>query len=313
MVHIRIEGAIAMRLGNRAAAGPAAAGPGRFRRSAADPPRATALLSGLPRAAPPPVPVPRPAAPAAPRLHARVTGPPDAPYEVVCVPGLGCSHRYFAPFARALAPEVRVTAVDLPGFGRSPGPAAALDIRGLAAALADWLRATGRTGLPLVANSMGCQVVVDLAVHAPDVAGPLVLNSPTVDPAARSAVRQLARMARDTIREPPALVPVVARDYLRCGPGRLAATLRHALADPIERKLPNVAVPAVVVRGARDPVVPHAWAAEAARLLPRGHLVEIPGAAHAVNFSTPAPLAHITRTLLPATARPCPAPAFGPA
>lgn len=37
------------------------------------------------------------------RVHAALLGPPGAP-EVVCVHGLGCSYRYWLPFARALAP-----------------------------------------------------------------------------------------------------------------------------------------------------------------------------------------------------------------
>ncbi|GEC02399.1 hypothetical protein SSP24_00540 [Streptomyces spinoverrucosus] len=44
-------------------------------------------------------------------------------------------------------------AVDLPGFGRTPGPPGPLDVHGLSLALADWLRATGRGPAPLVADS----------------------------------------------------------------------------------------------------------------------------------------------------------------
>ncbi|MGW4663450.1 alpha/beta fold hydrolase [Streptosporangium sandarakinum] len=80
-------------------------------------------------------------------MYAAVLGPASAP-EVVCVHGLGCSHRYFLPLARHLAPASRVVAVDLPGFGRTPGPREPLDIRGLSLALAGWLRATGRGGSP---------------------------------------------------------------------------------------------------------------------------------------------------------------------
>jgi pimeloyl-ACP methyl ester carboxylesterase len=55
----------------------------------------------------------------------------------------------------------------------------------------------------------------------------------------------------------------------------------------VERQLPRVAAPVLVVRGTRDRIVPQAWAERAARLLPRGRLAVIPGAAHAVNFSYP--------------------------
>ncbi|GAB2469481.1 hypothetical protein GCM10027187_42050 [Streptosporangium sandarakinum] len=80
-------------------------------------------------------------------MYAAVLGPASAP-EVVCVHGLGCSHRHFLPLARHLAPASRVVAVDLPGFGRTPGPREPLDIRGLSLTLAGWLRATARGGGP---------------------------------------------------------------------------------------------------------------------------------------------------------------------
>ncbi|GAA2797856.1 alpha/beta hydrolase [Saccharopolyspora taberi] len=230
------------------------------------------------------------------RVHAAVLGPSGAP-DVVCVHGLGCSHRSFLPLARCLAPEFHVVALDLPGFGRTPGPRKPLDVRGLSAALASWLRATGRQGAPLVANSAGCQVIVDLAAHEPGLLGPVVLNGPTMDRRARSAARQLGRLIRNSPLEPPALVAVLARDYLDCGPRRLLATFRYLLDDPIERKLRHVRTPAVVVRGSRDPVAPRAWAQEVAAELPRGRYAEVPGAGHTLHFSAPAQLADIVRSL----------------
>ncbi|MBB2911476.1 pimeloyl-ACP methyl ester carboxylesterase [Streptosporangium becharense] len=228
------------------------------------------------------------------RMHAAVLGPASAP-EVVCVHGLGCSHRYFLPLAGCLAPASRVVAVDLPGFGRTPGPGEPLDIRGLSLALAGWLRATGRGGVPLVANSVGCQVVVDMAVHAPDLLGPVVLVGPTMDDRARSAFRQGVRLAANTRFERAGLVPLLARDYLVCGPRRYFATLSAALADPVERKLRHVRTPTLVVRGARDLIAPREWARQVAGLLPRGDLAEVPDAGHTLNYSAPAELARAIR------------------
>ncbi|WP_433271370.1 alpha/beta fold hydrolase [Actinosynnema sp. CS-041913] len=231
------------------------------------------------------------------RVHAAVLGPAGAP-DVVCVPGLGCSHRYFLPLARRLASEARVAAVDLPGFGRTRGPREPLDVRGLSRALADWLRATGRGGALLIANSAGCQVVVDLAVHSPDLLGPVLLNGPTMDRHARSPLRQLGRLLVDGPRERPTLGLVLARDYVDAGPRRVLGTFRHLLADPIERKLHHLRTPTVVVRGDRDPVVPRSWAREVVALLPDGRFAEVPGAGHTLNYSAPAELAGIALALL---------------
>ncbi|QIJ65440.1 alpha/beta fold hydrolase [Streptomyces sp. JB150] len=231
------------------------------------------------------------------RVHAAVLGPRDAP-EVVCVHGLGCSHRYWLPFARALAPRLRTVAVDLPGFGRTRGPARALDVRQLSLALADWMRVTGRGPAVLVANSVGCQVVVDLAVHSPELVGPVVLIGPTFDRHARTTPRQLLRLLADAPAERPSLMPALVASYADCGLRRALATYRFALHDPVERKLRHLRTPVVVARGSRDPIVPRAWAEEVTRLLPDGRPAEVPGAGHALNHSAPRELAGITRGLL---------------
>jgi pimeloyl-ACP methyl ester carboxylesterase len=231
------------------------------------------------------------------RVHAALLGAADAP-TVVCVHGLGCSHRYFLPLARALRRDARVVAPDLPGFGRTRGPSRALDIRGLSQALADWLRATARAGAVVVANSTGCQVAVDMALHSPELLGPLVLVGPTVDRRARTLPQQVGRLIADSPWERPTLGPVLLRDWAACGARRYAATFAYMLTDPIERKLPHVPVPTVVVRGARDPVVPRAWAEEVTRTLPDGRLAEVPGVGHTVNWSAAERLARLVRPLL---------------
>lgn len=230
-------------------------------------------------------------------IHSASMGRSGGP-TVVCVHGLGCSHRYFLPVARTLAGDALVVAPDLPGFGRTTGPARALDIRGLSLALADWLRATGHGGSMLLANSMGCQIVVDLAAHSPELLGPVVLAGPTMDRHARSAPQQMARLLADQWKENPALWPVLVRDYLACGPVRFARTFAHALRDPVEAKLHHVQVPAVVVRGERDSIVPREWAGEVAAGLPDGSLIEVPRAPHTLNWSAARPLAEIVRRLL---------------
>jgi pimeloyl-ACP methyl ester carboxylesterase len=126
----------------------------------------------------------------------------------------------------------------------------------------------------------------------------LVLASPTVDDAGRSVPRELLRLLRDVPREPFSLVPIVLTDYLRAGLGRALRTLRDALADRIEEKLPGLAMPALVVRGERDPVVSERWTEKVCRLLPQGRLAVLPRAAHALQFSFPHELAALLTPFL---------------
>ena len=233
------------------------------------------------------------------RMHARVSedraagGPP-----VVLVHGLVVSGRYMVPLLNELARSHDVYAPDLPGFGRSEGPSGALDVAGLADALAAWMRATGLSRAVLVGNSMGCQIITELAPRHPELVEKVVLQGPTMDPRARSAPRQMWRLLLDTTREPPSLIAIEGLDLLRAGLARSWRTLRHALDDPIEERLPGVRVPALVVHGSRDGISPRYWAEEVARLLPDARLVDLPGTPHAANYSAPAQFARAVRTFL---------------
>jgi 2-hydroxy-6-oxonona-2,4-dienedioate hydrolase len=235
------------------------------------------------------------------RVHARVAARPptlDAP-RIVFVHGIGVSGRYLMPTAMRLANTFRVYVPDLPGFGLSAKPASVLDVPALADALAAWMRAMRLTSAALLGNSFGCQVIAEVGVRHPALISRAVLQGPTMDPRARTVPRQLLRWAVNSPFEPrPAwmsLGSVVRQDYRDAGVRRVIATFRHALRDRIEDKLPHLDVPTLVVRGARDPIVPQRWAEEAARLLPQGRLVVVPGAAHTMNFTSPDALARIVR------------------
>ena len=218
------------------------------------------------------------------RMHARTGGSGPGP-RVVLVHGLAVSHRYLMPTAALLGRRHPVGVPDLPGFGLSAEPGRVLGTRELADALAGWLAATGAGPVVLLGNSYGCQVIVDLVVRAPAVAAAVVLAGPTVDPRARSATRQVLRWLADAPRENPTQAPVLLRDARDAGPRRLAGTLRHSVRDRIEDKLPAVTVPALVVRGGVEPIVPERWARQAAGLLPRGELAVLPGSPHNSVYS----------------------------
>jgi 2-hydroxy-6-oxonona-2,4-dienedioate hydrolase len=229
-------------------------------------------------------------------IHARVSTRTfgDGRTRLVFVHGLGVSVRYLEPTMVRLAHEHPVAGVDLPGFGRSGTPPKALDTVGLGKALAGWLDARGIGPAIFVGNSYGCQVIVELAFQDPSRVVGLVLNAPTMDPAHRTIFGQLWRVLVDIPFEPWRLGFLVAHDYFRARPFRLLATLRHALADHIEEKLPDIVAPTIVVCGALDPVVTVAWAAEAARLVGMSSqgaagatLSVVPSAAHALPYDDP--------------------------
>jgi 2-hydroxy-6-oxonona-2,4-dienedioate hydrolase len=214
-----------------------------------------------------------------------IQDPPSPTY--ILVHGLGMSGRYMMPTARLLATHGRVVVPDLPGFGNSGKPKHPLTIPELAEVLAEWMNAHDFPSSVLVGNSLGAQVIADLAVRHPHLVERAVLVAPTVDPLARRVFTQAMRLLVDIPREPMGLYDMGLSDYFRAGFGRVLQTLRHALIDPVVEKLPSVRCPVLVVRGGRDPIVPQEWVEQVARLIPNARLVTFAEAAHAVNFNSP--------------------------
>ena len=182
---------------------------------------------------------------------------------------------------------------DLPGFGRSDKPRHAFSIDELADNLADWMATVGLPRANFLGNSMGCQVIVELAVQRPDLIQRAVLVGPTVDTQGRSMIVQLARGAADLWHEPWSLFPILAHDYWLTGTRRMVQTLHMALADPVEKKFPRVNVPILVVRGAYDTIAPQRWVEQIARTLPDGTLVIVPRATHAAHYAAAEAVARI--------------------
>jgi 2-hydroxy-6-oxonona-2,4-dienedioate hydrolase len=233
------------------------------------------------------------------RMHARVTTEsPERSLPTVFVHGIGVASPYFVPTLERLAPTHRGYAVDLPGFGRSDKPDHTLTVAELADALATWMTSAELARAAVVGNSFGCQIATEFAVRNPERTTCLVLLGPTMDPRALTAARQIARWLRNSVHERPSQLPLLVRDYRAAGLRRTAQTFRYALQDRIEQRLPRIAKPALVVRGERDPIVPQRWAEEAARLLPQGRLMVVPGAGHTLNYNAPEETARILTRFL---------------
>jgi 2-hydroxy-6-oxonona-2,4-dienedioate hydrolase len=211
---------------------------------------------------------------------------------------LGVSGEYMLPTAERLATDHAVFVPDLPGFGQSAKPARALDVPELADHLAAWLPSVGLTKATFLGNSLGCQVVVDLALRYPQAVDRVILVGPTVDRLDHTMPGQLWRGIRQFWREPWSLWPILARDYYQTGTRWIYRTFRYALADPAEQKLHLLMQPTLVVRGSRDLIVPQRWVEEAVAQLPNGRLVVITGGTHATNFSSPDELAAVVRDFL---------------
>ncbi|TQN41997.1 pimeloyl-ACP methyl ester carboxylesterase [Blastococcus colisei] len=198
------------------------------------------------------------------------------PVQCVLVPGLGLDERS----SRRLRARVPATVVTLPGMGLA-GPVPSLDE--LADRLLDRL---GEGPVVLVGHSQSCQVVAVAAARDARVAA-VVLLGPTTDPRLRSAWGLARQWLRTALAEPWWQMPLVLAQWWRTGPRAMAALWRAAAPDDTDRRLRDIVVPVTVVRGTRDRLCPHDWAARLAAAAPRGRLTELPGAAHLTPMSRP--------------------------
>jgi len=239
------------------------------------------------------------------RLYARVARPTPDPglRTVILVHGAFISSRYMVPAAARLAPHYNVYAPDLPGYGRSDRPTRVPAVAGFSALLARWMDTVGIARAAFVANSFGCQIVADLAVRSPERVARAILVGPTVDPAHHTLAQQGARLLLDGTREPRRYLPLLLGDCLKIGPREGAQLARVMLADRIEDNLARMAVPTLVVRGARDPLVPQRWGEEATRLRPQARLAVIPGVAHVAHYDAPDRFVRLVRPFLDAADR----------
>jgi len=221
-------------------------------------------------------------------IHYRVGGELAEELPIVLlIHGLVVASTYMVPTAEQLAPFCRVYAPDLPGYGKSYKPDKILNLSELADALAEWMDALVLPKVHLVGNSFGCQIIAEFAVRHSQRIDRLVLQGPTVDPAARSLGSQFFRLLINSPREQHSMGLIMLKDYRAAGLRRIRGTIKLALEDRIEDKLPLIKAPTLVVRGEKDPVVPQPWAEKVTALLPHGELHIIPNAGHTINYSVP--------------------------
>ncbi|MCD0451594.1 alpha/beta fold hydrolase [Actinocorallia sp. API 0066] len=183
----------------------------------------------------------------------------DAP-RLVCLPHAGGSASFFAPLARALAPRVRVLAVQYPGrLDRRREPAVA-DVRELAALVADAVNAEpGPPPAALFGHSMGALVAFE-AVRSGRLAPGRIFAS-----AARSPDR--TRVDPSIVLDDDALIGEVldlggTTPELRTDPALRALVLPalrgdyRALHSYTPEPGARVDCPVTVLTGDRDPLVP---------------------------------------------------------
>jgi pimeloyl-[acyl-carrier protein] methyl ester esterase len=223
--------------------------------------------------------------------------------------GWGMNLRVFDPLRARLAAHYEVTAIDLPGHGRSPWNAAQ---RNVGQALLAGVAASVPPGATLLGWSLGAQLALELARDPRLAISRLVLIAAT--PRFVSAedwphglpLATLRRFASQLARDPSATVDEFLELQVRgsAAPEAVLAALRQAvieqgaacpeaLAAGLEflehtdqRSLARtLALPALVLSGQHDRITPPAAGLAFSQSLPQGRWVEVRRAAHAPFLS----------------------------
>jgi len=200
------------------------------------------------------------------------------PRPLVLVHGLSASSRWWEPSLPLLGRDRDVIAVDVPRYGRRFRPHET----------AAWLSSQIDHLAPvdLVGHSLGGLVCADLAADRPDQVRRLVLVSPVGAPRSVFPLHELppVALARTAFRATPRLLLAMTTDALRWGP---EALLHGGLFATRETFSGSVAVPTLLVWGARDRLVPPELAAAWRELIPHARLELLSGARHVPMIETP--------------------------
>jgi len=249
--------------------------------------------------------------------------PGGAGAPVLLIAGLGYASWCWHELRAQLGAEFSLNAFDNRGAGRSdkpPGPYTIAQLADDAAAVLDGL---GLSRIPVLGHSMGGYIALTLARRHPLKVRSLVLvgtsaggpglapvpedtlntwklagSLPPAEYARRSMPRSFAPGWSEA--HPAEFESILARrlEFPTPGPSWLAQYM--ACADFVTRGIDAEAidVPALVIHGEQDRVVPHANGALLARRLPRADFVSLPQAGHLPFLEDPGAFAGLVRDRL---------------
>ncbi len=227
-------------------------------------------------------------------------GPP-----VVLVHGSPTSSLVFRHQIEALAPEFRVVAPDLPGFGQSSAPAGGASFSQQASVLGALLDRLRLEPYALLGHDWGGPVAMACAARRPEQVSRLILANTTIvadfrppwywAPIVAPIIGELLVLHLNLFGRGLPLMMRAARDkslrrrYLdptrRAGTRRTMLSLERltgyrALMEQVERALPKMRVPTLVLWGEPDYYFRPAELERLHRLLPQAAVEKIPEAGH---------------------------------
>ncbi len=239
-----------------------------------------------------------PAAGAAPeQLHVLRTEPPAGAPLLLLIHGAGGDHTVWGHQIQALRRHAGLVLPDLPGHGRSAGPARG-DVASMAQSLAALAGGSGGRPFFVGGHSMGGAIALQLALDRPGrFAGIALIGAAArlavsqrvlqaIADDASSAVTMLTRLAYADGTSPEVIE--AGRQYLsRCDPQTLLADFTACSRFDVRDRLDDLPQPVLCVTGGADRLVLPAAIEATIALLRRGAAEVVPGAGHLVMIERP--------------------------
>jgi 2-hydroxy-6-oxonona-2,4-dienedioate hydrolase len=223
--------------------------------------------------------------------------PMDEPLEtVVLVHGSGLSGENMHLLAMELQKDYLVLVPDLPGFGYSSNIPHVMNIPELGESLYDWIVSAHVDKAWFIGHSTGCQVIADLAFYYPQHVKGIILQGLIADPPSAETNVRLLKFIRSS--------SVESTLSIRTNPKKQKKIKKIVEFSTLYRTkdvLPMINLPALVVHGLKDEIVPQDWSLQAAQLLPKGVFMMVPQATHAMPWTTPKHLAALTHEFIKKT------------
>ena len=252
---------------------------------------------------------------------------------VVLLHGLGATSASMLPTLAALAPDHRVLAPDLPGFGDSDKPIRAYHPAFYARWLVAFLDRVGIERAVLVGNSMGGRIAIEAGLRFPARVDRLVLYSPSLAFKRFREATPLVRLLGAELAAMPMMVPrplvLASIRMMFARPERLRDAWYDAAADEFLRvfatprgrmaffsaarqiyledadgergfwqRLPALARPALFIWGDADQLVPVGFARHVQAVLPGVRSIVFDDSGHVPQFEHPDRTHRVVRDFL---------------
>jgi 3-oxoadipate enol-lactonase len=235
-------------------------------------------------------------------------------FPVVFLHGFPFDHTIWEPLVPDLSADARLILPDLRGFGRSPVTEGVYGMRLLAEDIVRLLDRMNIEKCVVVGHSMGGYVSLAFANAYPGrlaglglIATQAAADTPerrqarykTADAVAHRGARVVASDMVSNLTPKTELQDAIRGLILRAQPDGIVGSLK-GMAERVDMTglLNTISVPAVVIAGTADQLLPMERMHTLAQMLPKGWLVEVQGGGHMLMMEEPQHVAGALRQLI---------------